>query len=176
MTSSAALRPQPTQPRPYHFPPFERTQLANGLTVWLLALPEREVANVHLLVDAGAASEEEAHGGEAALTARLLVTGTRRLDAAAFAEATERLGIEVSSESSWDFARAAFQALPRYVDEGLALLAEMVREPRFDDSEFDRLRSERLADIMQARADPSRLADEMFLRHTYAPGSPYGRL
>ncbi|MDP9273471.1 MAG: insulinase family protein [Chloroflexota bacterium] len=176
MTSSAALRPPPTEPRPYHFPPFERTRLANGLTVWLLVLPEREVANVHLLVDAGAASEEEAHGGEAALTARLLVTGTRRLDAAAFAEATERLGIEVSSESSWDFARAAFQTLPRYVDEGLALLAEMVREPRFDASEFDRLQSERLADIMQARADPSRLADEMFLRHIYAPGSPYGRL
>ena len=49
--------------------------------------------------------------GVAALTAQLLVTGTQRLDAAAFAETTELLGIEVGSESSWDSARAGFTAL-----------------------------------------------------------------
>jgi zinc protease len=51
----------------------------------------------------------------------------------------------------------------------------MIREPRFDPAEFERLRAERLADIMQSRADPGRLADEMYLRHVYAPGVPYGR-
>ena len=172
----AGTRPAPLAPRPYHFPPFERRSLANGLTIWLVPLPDREVANVHLLFDAGAAAEDEARAGVAALTAQLLVTGTRRLDAGAFAEATERLGIDVSSESSWDSARAAFQALPRFVDEGLALLAEMVREPRLDPAEFDRLKAERLADILQARADPGRLADERFLHHLYEPSTPYHRL
>jgi predicted Zn-dependent peptidase len=134
------------------------------------------MANAHLLVDAGAASETEERGGVAALTAQLLVTGTRRLDASAFAEATERLGIEVSSESSWDSARAAFQSLPEHLEEGIALLAEMIREPRFDASEFERLRGERLAEILQLRADPGRLADEMFLRHLYDAQTPYRRL
>ena len=77
------------------------------------------------------------------------------------------LGIEVSSESSWDSARAAFQSLPQHMAPGLALLAEMVQQPRFDAGEFDRLKAERLADILQARADPGRLADEMFLRHLF---------
>jgi predicted Zn-dependent peptidase len=175
MTTANPLRPPATSPRPYHFPSFERRHLANGLTLWLVPLPDRELVNVHLLVDAGAATEDEAHGGVAALTAQLLVTGTRRLDAAAFAEATERLGIEVSSESSWDSARAAFQALPERLEDGLALLTEMLREPRFDEGEFERLRAERLADIMQSRADPGRLADEMFLRHVYAAEVPYRR-
>jgi zinc protease len=175
MTTANPLRPPATSPRPYHFPSFERRHLANGLTLWLVPLPDRELVNVHLLVDAGAATEDEAHGGVAALTAQLLVTGTRRLDAAAFAEATERLGIEVSSESSWDSARAAFQALPERLEDGLALLTEMLREPRFDEGEFERLRAERLADIMQSRADPGRLADEMFLRHVYAAEAPYRR-
>jgi predicted Zn-dependent peptidase len=175
MTTANPLRPPATSPRTYHFPSFERRHLANGLTLWLVPLPDRELVNVHLLVDAGAATEDEAHGGVAALTAQLLVTGTRRLDAAAFAEATERLGIEVSSESSWDSARAAFQALPERLEDGLALLTEMLREPRFDEGEFERLRAERLADIMQSRADPGRLADEMFLRHVYAAEVPYRR-
>jgi predicted Zn-dependent peptidase len=177
MTATAnPMRPTPGAPRPYHFPQFERRRLDNGMTVWMVPLAGATMVNVHLLVDAGAASEDEEHGGVAALTAHLLVTGTQRLDASAFAEATERLGIEVSSESSWDSARAAFQSLPEHMEDGIELLAEMVREPRLDPAEFERLKAERLAEILQSRADPGRLADEMFLRHLFDPGTPYRRL
>ncbi len=169
-------RPAATAPRPYRFPDFERTRLANGLGVWLMPLPDRELVSVHLVTDAGAASEDEAQGGIAALTASLLVTGTQRLDAAAFAETTERLGIDVSSESSWDSARAGFTALGDKLDAGLELLAEMIRSPRLDEREFDRLKAERLNDILQSRADPGRLADERFLHEVFAEGVPYGRL
>lgn len=168
-------RPPAAAPRPYRFPDFERERLANGLMVWLVPLRDRELVSVHLLTDAGAAAEDEARGGVAALTAQLLVTGTRRLDAAAFAETTERLGIDVSSESSWDSARAGFVALGEHLDAGLALLAEMIRTPRLDESEFDRVKGERLNDILQARADPGRLADESFIRELFAEGVPYGR-
>ena len=175
-TTINPMRPAPGVPRPYRFPPFSRRQLANGLNVWTIPVPGSTLVNVHLLVDAGAAAEDEPHGGIAALTAQLLVTGTRRLDASEFAEATERLGIEVSSESSWDSARGAFQSLPRHLDEGLGLLAEMMREPRFDAGEFERLKAERLADILQSRSDPGRLADETFLMHAYAADTPYRRV
>ena len=170
------LRPAAGAPRPYRFPAFTRRQLPNGLTLWLAPVAGSSLINVHLVLDAGAAAEAEDHAGVAALTAHLLVTGTRRLDASAFAEATERLGIDVSSESSWDSARAAFQALPQHMDTGLALLAEMMREPRFDPGEFERLKAERLAGILQARADPGRLADESILQHAFAADTPYRRL
>jgi zinc protease len=171
-----SARPAATAPRPYRFPDFERTVLANGLGVWLVPLPDRELVSIQLLTDAGAASETEPQAGIAALTAQLLVTGTERLDAAAFAETTERLGIEVGSESSWDSARAGFTALGEKLDAGLGLLAEMLRTPRLDEREFDRLKAERLNDILQARADPGRLADESFLREVFAADMPYGRL
>ena len=169
-------RPASTAPREYHFPPFERHELPNGLGVWLVPLPDRELVSVHLLTDAGAAAEEEPQAGLAALTAQLLATGTQSLDAAAFAETTERLGIEVSSESSWDSTRAGFVALSTHLDEGLRLLAEMVRSPRLDAREFERLKAERLNVILQSRADPGGLADESFLHHVYANGVPYARL
>ena len=170
------VRPPATAPRPYRFPDFVRHELRSGLGVWLVPLPERELVSVHLMTDAGAASEDEEQAGIAALTAQLLVTGTQRLDASSFAETTERLGIEVSSESSWDSARAGFTALGSKLDEGLDLLAEMILTPRLDQGEFERLKSERLNDILQARADPGRLADESFLREVYAADVPYGRL
>ena len=170
------LRPVATAPRPYRFPDLVRHTLPNGLGVWLVPLPDRELVSVHLVADAGAASEDEAQAGVAALTAQLLVTGTRRLDAAAFAETTERLGIDVGSESSWDSARAGFSALGEHLEAGLHLLAEMLTEPRLDAGEFDRIKAERLNDILQARAEPGRLADERFLAEVYADGVPYGRL
>ena len=173
--TETAVRPVPGAPRAYHFPPFERHALENGLTVWLVPLPGRALVNVHLVLDAGAAAEEPSKAGIASLTAQLLVTGTRRLDATQFAEATERLGLEIGSESSWDSARASFGALSEHLEPALALLAEMIREPRLEEREFERLKAERLADIMQARADPGRLADEMFIRSLYAEGVAYRR-
>ncbi len=172
MTDPNPLRPAPGAPRPYHFPNFIHRPLDSGLTLWVVPLPDRDMVSVHLLVDGGAASESEAEGGIAALTAESLVTGTQRLDGHAFAEASERLGIELFADSSWDVARAGFVALPAQWTAGLALLAEMVREPGFDEGEFDRIREERLADILQARSEPGRLADEFFLRHVFGEGAP----
>jgi predicted Zn-dependent peptidase len=168
-------RPKAGAPRPYHFPRFNRTRLPNGLTLWQVPVDGATMVTAYLVLDAGAAAEDEPHGGVAALTAQLLVTGTARLDAAAFAEATERLGIEVSSESTWDSSRAAFQALPQYLEPGLDLLAEMLQQPRFDASEFERLKAERLADILQSRSDPGSLADETFRTYLYDDSTPYRR-
>jgi len=176
MTPPSALRPAPGPPRPYHFPDFTHRPLGRGLTLWVVPLPDRELVSVQLLVDGGAAAESEPEGGIAALTAETLVTGTRRLDGHAFAEATERLGIEMFADSSWDVARSGFSALADRYLAGLELLAEMVREPRFDEGEFDRLREERLADILQSRSEPGRLAEEWFLHGVYADDSPYARL
>jgi zinc protease len=176
MTDPNPMRPAPGAPRPYHFPNFIHRPLDSGLTLWVVPLPDRDMVSVHLLVDGGAASESEADGGIAALTAESLVTGTKRLDGHAFAEASERLGIELFADSSWDVARAGFVALPAQWPAGLALLAQMIREPGFDEGEFDRIREERLADILQARSEPGRLADEFFLRHVFGDDAPYGRL
>ena len=66
--------------------------------------------------------------------------------------------------------------VPRDRLEGaLELLAEMVLHPTFPEREVDRLRDERLNDLLQARADPRRRADEAFVDTIYAPNAPYHR-
>ena len=57
-------------------------------------------------------------------------------------------GFPITIRDDAPFTRAE---LLRFLDEGLGLLAEMVREPRFDAGEFDRLRAERLAEILARR-------------------------
>ena len=51
----------------------------------------------------------------------------------------------------------------------------MLREPSFSQREVERLKEERLAELLQLRAEPRGLADEYFSRFLYEPTSRYAR-
>ena len=51
----------------------------------------------------------------------------------------------------------------------------MVAHPTFPEAEVERIRDERLNDILQARADARRRADEAFAATIYRDDSPYHR-
>src|SRR4029079_6265597 len=61
------------------------------------------------------------------------------------------------------------------LEPALELLAEVALRPTFPEAEGDRLRDERLNDLLQAEADPRRRADEAFAATIYSGGSPYHR-
>ena len=56
------MRPAPGLPRPYRFPAFSRRTLANGLNLWTIPVAGSTLVNVHLLLDGGAAAEDEERG------------------------------------------------------------------------------------------------------------------
>ena len=55
------------------------------------------------------------------------------------------------------------------------LLGEVLRTPAFRPREVERLKAERIAELLQLRAEPRGLADELFSRFLYAPASRYAR-
>jgi zinc protease len=168
-------RPAPTPPRPYHFPSFERSSLSNGLGLLVAPMHKLPIVTVMLVVDAGAMTEPTGRDGVASLTARALLEGTARLSAADLTGRLERIGASVSSDGDWDTAGVGVSVLRAHVEEAVALLGEIVLTPAFPLREVDRLKSERLAEIMQSRAEPRGLADEVFARAAYTPGSRYAR-
>jgi predicted Zn-dependent peptidase len=172
---SAAPRPAPAPPRPYHFPKFERVTLENGLGVIVAPVHNLPVVTVLLVSDAGSSAEPAGLDGVAALTARGLAEGSARHDGAALAERFERLGATLESAADWDVARVGTTVLSTRLTDALALLAEVVMEPTFPEREIDRLRAERLAELLQLRTEPRGLADEMFARFVYDPASRYSR-
>jgi zinc protease len=64
-------------------------------------------------------------------------------------------------------------ALTENLRPAVKLLGEVLRGPSFPVREVERLKSERLADLLQLRAEPRGLADEMFTRVLYVEGSRY---
>ncbi len=168
-------RPVPGHPRPYEFPVTVRTTLANGLRIVVTPMPGRELIAASLAIRAGAADEPAAQGGATVLAARGLTEGTEVRDAIALTEAFERLGASMHAEAGWDAISAGLDVPATRLEPALALLAEVVRRPSFPESEIERLRDERLTDLLQAKADPRRRADEAFVSSIYAPSSPYHR-
>lgn len=177
MTTEAAFsqRPTPGQPRPYHFPPFERTRLTNGLNVLVVDLPGRPLLSASLVVPNGASNEPAPAAGSTVLAARALTEGTARYDAIALTEAAERLGASLHAEAGWDAFSVGVDVTASRLRPALELLAEVMANPVFPASEVERIRDERLNDILQARADPRRRADEAFAETIYVPQSPYHR-
>ena len=170
-----AQRPVPGEPRPYDFPDTVRTALGNGLRVIVTPMRGRELVSVSLAFRAGSSDEPDAVGGATVLAARALTEGTEVRDAIALTEAAERLGASLHAEAGWDALSAGLDVPEARLAPALELLAEIVRRPAFPEAEVDRLRDERLTDLLQARADPRRRADEAYVGTVYAPSSPYHR-
>jgi len=172
-TTVIASRPTPGHPRPYEFPAFERSVLSNGLTVIVAPMPGRPLVTASLLLRNGAADDPPEMAGATSMAARALSEGTERYDAIALVEATERLGAGLHADAGWDAATISVEVPVARLEPALALLAEMAAHPTFPAREVDRLREERLNDLLQAQAEPRRRVDEAFIGTIYPSGSPY---
>lgn len=170
MTTAAPPRPKAAAPRPYAFPRFERRELSNGVNLVIAPVTKLPVVSIIAVIDAGAANDPAGRDGLALLTARALVEGSAHLT-----ESAERLGTELEAEADWDAAVLRLTVLSERVDDALGLVGEILTKPAFPEREIERLKGERLAEILQLRAEPRGLADEMFEHFVYAPDARYSQ-
>jgi len=168
-------RPGAGPSRDYRFPAVERATLSNGVTLAVARQPRLPLVTLLALVDAGATSDAAGLEGAASLTARALTEGTRRIEGGALALEVERLGSGLDASADWDDALVHLSVTPERLPRAFALLGEVLTEPAFRARDVDRLREERLADLLQQQVEPRSLADDKFSFHLFAPGSRYGQ-
>ena len=171
MSTAIITRPKPGPSRPYRFPAFERVTLPNGLELIIAPVRRLPLVTIRLVLDVGARQEPRELAGVASLTAAAMAEGTTRLDAAALAEEFERLGGSLSSYATWDATHVRTTVLTSKFESALSLLAEVVRSPALAPREVDRLKEERLAELLELKSEPRGLADERFSSSLYRPSS-----
>jgi zinc protease len=161
-------------PRPFAFPPFDRRRLDSGLEVFLCRLPRVPMVCLDFYAPGGAHHDPAAKAGLARLTALLLDEGTRHRDANQIATIVEQLGGRLQTGAGWNSAHVSTTVLAQDLEVGLELLAEVVREPTFPRREVERLKGERLAELIQTRTEPSVLAARSLDRALYGEAA-YGQ-
>ena len=171
----ASLRPKPGAPRSYHFPQFRDEILPTGVRLITAPVAKLPLATVLVLVNAGSTGEPRGKEGVAALTAAGLLEGTARFDGAELAEKFEQLGTSLESGADWDSAFLKITVLSDKLEEATKLLGEAISSPVFPEREIERLKAERLAEILQLETEPRGLADEKFSEFLYDDESRYSR-
>jgi zinc protease len=112
--------------------------------------------------------------GLASFTARMLQQGTTTRSAPQIADRAADLGTAISTRASLDSSRVGTESLTRNFADVLELLADVVLHPTFPQTEIDRVRSERLASLVQEKDDPFSVASRVSSAALYGTKYTYG--
>lgn len=167
--------PAPGGPVSIRFPAIERRTLDSGLRVCTIEHHEVPLITCFVLVPIGSAQDPGSRPGLAAITGDLLDEGSGDLDAQGVHEALGRIGAHLDTEIGADATLLEVTVLTEHARRALELVASMVRTPRLDQRDFDRVRDLRFNRLIQLRTLPPAVADRAFTQLLY-PQHPYGHL
>ena len=158
------------------FPTFERATLSNGIPVLLARRTAVPKVSVNLRFDAGYAADRAEESGVHSLMVETLEEGTRTRNATQIAEDQERLGADIAAASSLDSDDITLTALTANLAPSLALMADVVRNPAFTQTDVARVKDQRVATISQQLASPQGIAARALLPLVYGEAHPYGKV
>ncbi len=155
------------------FPALQRGELSNGIKLILAERKGLPVVQMNLLLPGGYVADAGSKLGTASFTLGMLDEGAGTYDALAFADRAEALGANLSASASLDGSSAYLSALKENLDESVGLFATMLREPRFDEKEIERVRASWIAGIKQEKARPNSAALRLLPPLLYGQGHAY---
>jgi len=155
------------------FPSLQRATLKNGTKVILAERHDIPVVQMSYDFRGGYSADPASKPGTASFTMGLLEEGAGDLDALAFADRAESLGASIGSGAGLDNSNAYLSALKQNLSPSVALFASMLRTPRFDQAEIDRVKGQWIAGIKQEKARPDAIVARVLPALLYGQGHPY---
>lgn len=149
-----------------------RFRLDNGLSVVVQQNRTNPTVALRGSLPAGAVLEPREQPGLAAVTAAMLSRGAAGRSAFQFAAALEDMGASLSAGADTLAANFTGRAQSRDFEKLIDLFADMLRQPAFPATSLQRLKSQFLAGLAQAKTDPDSLAARAFERAIFPENSP----
>ena len=155
------------------FPALQRGHLSNGIKLILAERHDVPVVQMSMEFPGGYASDRGHKTGTASFTMGMLDEGAGNLDAIALGARIESLGAILGGSASLDAAEVSLSALKEKLDPSLALYADVIRRPRLDDADIERVRANWLAAIRQEKKSPNGMVQRVTAPLVYGAGHPY---
>jgi zinc protease len=149
-----------------------RFLLKNGVRVLFRKNASVPLVSMRAIFLGGTRFETEATQGVSHFVAEMLTKGTRTLSAEDFARRVEAVGGSVKGFAGRNSFGATADFLARDFSAGIALLADAVRSPAFDEDEVSRKRDDILFQISRREDELTRyvfdlFSAELYRRHPY---------
>jgi len=172
--SEPALSALPT----LNVPDVWQSTQKNGLKVYGIEQNELPIVNFNLTIQGGQQLDSQDKLGTASLMTQLMNEGTLTKTPQELEEAIGLLGASLRIYSNGEFVNISGQSLAKNFDATVALLGEMLLTPRWQESEFERLKTTRLTRIKQAKGNANVIARNAFNKLLYSTehvaGNPVG--
>ncbi|MBI3307383.1 MAG: insulinase family protein [Candidatus Omnitrophica bacterium] len=107
------------------------------------------------------------------LTLSMLDQGTKQKNKFEIAKLLEDRGAQVIFRMNYERVGFTARCLRKDIPLVLRLIAEQLREPAFNEEEFEKLKQNQLSSLQQAMSETESLADAALSRQIYAPGHPH---
>jgi zinc protease len=169
-----AKRPPAGPERAFKVPAVKRFKLKNGLKVILAESHKLPLVGMELVVKTGNAANPKGQAGLADLTADMLDEGTKTRNALAIADDLATLGASLGTSAGWDATSLSVTSLSENLDKALAIWADVLMQPAFDEKELARVRDNLVTAMKRRKDSPPVIASLTFSRVLYGQDHPYG--
>jgi zinc protease len=153
-------------------PVFTRTELDNGMKVIVIPNDEVPFVSVRLGFINGAVTEDKP--GTANMAAKMITKGTAKHSEAELTDLLEQNAIGLAGFAGMDTSTVEMNCLTEHTELALKLAAEVVREPTFEQGEFDKLKKQVLTSLNISSQQPRYLVSKQFRKVVYG-NHPYSR-
>ena len=142
-------------------------QLANGMKIYGIEHTELPLVQFNITIKGGHLLEPMDKAGTASLMAQLMNEGTQNKTPQELEEAIELLGAGIRIGAGSTSVNISASCLTRNFEATLALLEEMLLEPRWDEEEFELAKIRTQNGLRRQKASPTSLASEQFQKLVY---------
>ncbi|MFN3703600.1 M16 family metallopeptidase [Thermomonas sp.] len=165
--------PMPSSFPDLKFPQQQHATLSNGTKVVLAERHDVPVVQMSYEFRGGYSADPAGKPGVASFTMGLLDEGAGELDALAFADRVQSLGANIGASAGLDSSSAYLSALKQNLESSVTLFADMLRKPRFEQADIDRVKGQWIAGIKQEKANPNGIVQRVVPGLVFGAGHPY---
>lgn len=166
-----ALGPDPVT----QVPAIWTNQLGNGMKVYGIESNELPLVEFSIRLKGGMLLDNADKIGVANLITDLMMEGTANKTPEQLEDAIGQLGASIQMSTAQEFITIEASCLARNFNATLALVEEMLMEPRWDADEFGRAKQRTIAQIQQQNARPEVVASRVFTRLIYGDKHPLSK-
>ncbi len=151
-------------------PEVWEAELSNGMGVLGIEQHELPLVQFKISIKGGHYLDQPEKVGVAYLVSRLMMEGTKNKTPLELEEEIENLGSNVWISATNQDISVNVNSLSRNYDKALALVEEILLEPRWDEEEFDLAKTKLLNALKRQKANPNSQARKTFNKLVYGEG------
>ncbi|HSI87438.1 MAG TPA: pitrilysin family protein [Pyrinomonadaceae bacterium] len=142
-------------------------KLSNGMRVLGIEHNEVPLVQFEIVIDGGQLLDDPNKVGVANMMARMMTQGTKNKTPEELEQAIQQLGASIYVSAGTENIRVTGNTLARNYPQTIALVEEILLEPRWDAKEFDLVKQSTISQIRQMEGNPNAIAQLRFSELTY---------